>query len=41
MIINAGIRRIVYLNAYPDDLSLELIAGAGLDCECFGEKNRE
>ncbi|HMM20873.1 MAG TPA: cytidine/deoxycytidylate deaminase family protein [Selenomonadales bacterium] len=40
LIINAGIRRIVYLNAYPDDLALELIAGAGIDCECFGERSR-
>ncbi len=41
MIINAGIRRIVYLSAYPDDLARELIAHTGIDCECFGEKNRE
>lgn len=36
MIINAGIRRVVYENAYPDELAQELMDGAGVECVCFG-----
>ncbi|HWR38022.1 MAG TPA: cytidine/deoxycytidylate deaminase family protein [Patescibacteria group bacterium] len=32
MIINAGIRRIVYGEGYPDPLAVELIQQAGLEC---------
>ena len=35
MIINAGIRRIVYEYPYPDELSRDLLAEAGVACECF------
>lgn len=38
MIINAGIQRIVYLTAYPDDLAKELMAGAGVECVCYGDE---
>jgi dCMP deaminase len=38
MIINAGIRRVVYDNAYPDELAQELMDGAGIECVCFGDK---
>jgi len=34
MIINAGIRRIVYSNPYPDDFSLQLLQEAGIQVEC-------
>ena len=37
MIINAGIRRIVYEYPYPDELSRDLLAEAGVACECFGK----
>ena len=37
MIINAGIRRIVYEYPYPDELSRDLLAEAGVACECFAE----
>ena len=30
MLINAGIRRIVYLEGYPDDLSQQMVKDAGL-----------
>jgi dCMP deaminase len=35
MIINAGIHRIVYEYPYPDELSRDLLAEAGVACECF------
>jgi dCMP deaminase len=33
MIINSGIKRIVYANGYPDEFSLKLIAEAGVEIE--------
>jgi dCMP deaminase len=36
MIINAGIRRIVYQNPYPDELGRSLIDEAEIECECMG-----
>jgi len=33
MIINAGIRRVVYREEYPDPLSRELLSGAGVSVE--------
>lgn len=35
MIINAGIRRVVYRNGYPDDFSLDLFRQAGVTLEQF------
>ncbi|MDR3588321.1 MAG: cytidine/deoxycytidylate deaminase family protein [Negativicutes bacterium] len=35
MIINAGIKRIIYQEAYPDELAMELMAGAGIECLCM------
>ncbi|HHW26975.1 MAG TPA: dCMP deaminase family protein [Firmicutes bacterium] len=35
MIINAGIRRVVYREEYPDPLSRELLSGAGVSVEKF------
>jgi len=41
MIINAGIKRIVFKGDYPDELSLEMINEAGIKLEKFGaEENR-
>jgi len=37
MIINAGIKRIVYLLPYPDELAVELLAGTDIECGCFEE----
>ncbi len=35
MIINSGIKRVVYKEGYPDDFSLELFAEAGVELEKF------
>ena len=37
MIINAGIKRIVYGEGYPDNFALELLAQAGVDVEIYRE----
>ena len=36
IIINAGIKRIVYQYSYPDKLAEQLIAEAGIEYVCFG-----
>lgn len=36
IIINAGIKRIVYQYSYPDKLAEKLIAEAGIEYVCFG-----
>ena len=38
MIINAGIKRIVFKGDYPDELSLEMIREAGITLEKFAEE---
>ncbi len=38
MIINAGIRRIVYREGYPDEFSLQLLEEAGVAIERFTEE---
>lgn len=35
MIINAGIKRVVYRNTYPDTLAEELLAESGIECLCY------
>jgi len=35
MLINAGIREVVYLEGYPDDLSMDMLAEAGIDVRVF------
>ena len=35
MIINAGIRRIVFEHPYPDELACALLDEAGVECVCF------
>jgi dCMP deaminase len=37
MIINAGIRRIVFEYPYPDELSRSLLTEAKIECECVGK----
>ena len=37
MIINSGIKRIVYLEGYPDKFSLELLESANIELEKFCE----
>ena len=36
MLINAGVKRIVYRDSYPDELSSALLAEAGIATERFG-----
>ncbi len=38
MIVNAGIKRIVVREGYPDELSMEILDEAGLKVERLGEK---
>jgi len=38
MIINAGIKRVVIKERYPDELGQQMAAEAGLEFELFGEK---
>jgi dCMP deaminase len=38
IIINAGIRRVVYRHGYPDEFSMELLREAGVSVECFQKK---
>jgi len=35
MLINAGVTRIVYLEGYPDHLSLEMLAESGIEVSSF------
>jgi dCMP deaminase len=35
MLINAGVRQIVYLEGYPDELSLAMLREAQIDCRQF------
>jgi len=37
MIINSGIRRIVYLEGYPDALATEMLAESGIDIVAYDE----
>lgn len=41
MLINAGIKRIVIREGYPDELAEEMLAEAGLKAEILGEKSPE
>ena len=41
MVINAGIKTVVYLNGYADDLSLDLIAKSGVKLIKFSELGEE
>ncbi|HWR31817.1 MAG TPA: cytidine/deoxycytidylate deaminase family protein [Negativicutes bacterium] len=38
MIINSGIRRIVFEYPYPDELARDLLNEAGVQCDCFQTK---
>ena len=38
MIINSGIRRVVYENGYPDEFSLEFFRESGVKIEKYGEE---
>jgi dCMP deaminase len=38
MIINSGIKRVVYKYAYPDEFSIQLFAEAGVVVEQFQEE---
>ena len=37
MLINAGIRRVVYLEGYPDQLSMDMLQEAGIEVNSFNE----
>ena len=41
MIVNSGIKRVVYQEGYPDDFTLELFAEAGIQLERFQTENEE
>lgn len=41
LIINAGIRRVVFRGSYPDKLSLELLSEAGIELVRVDENNKE
>ena len=36
MLINSGIRRIIYQEGYPDELAGEMLAASGMQLECIG-----
>jgi dCMP deaminase len=38
MLINAGIRRIVFIEGYADELAKEMVAESGVECCCFKEE---
>ena len=38
MIINAGIKRIVVKEGYPDEMAVEILAEAGLKAVMLGDK---
>jgi len=37
MLINAGVKRILFLGPYPDPLAREMLRDAGLTLECYGK----
>ena len=41
MIVNAGIRRVVYEQGYPDEFSLEIFGETGVKLEKFGEEEEK
>ncbi len=41
MIINSGIRRVVYENGYPDEFSLEFFRETGVALEKYGEETAQ
>ena len=41
MLINAGVKRIVIKEGYPDELAQQMLADAGLKIEMIGEKSAE
>ncbi|PLX72934.1 MAG: cytidine deaminase, partial [Desulfuromonas sp.] len=38
MLINAGIRKVVYLDGYPDRLSHDMLEEAGIEMVLFGQE---
>ena len=40
MIVNSGIKRVVYKNGYPDDFSLEILTEGGVQLEKFEENEK-
>ena len=41
MIVNAGIRRVVYEQGYPDEFSLEIFGETGVKLEKFSAQEAE
>jgi dCMP deaminase len=37
MLINAGIRQVIYLDGYPDTLSMDMLREAGIEVSAFAE----
>ena len=40
MIVNSGVKRVVYKNGYPDDFSLEILSEGGVQLEKYEEKEK-
>ena len=40
MIVNSGIKRVVYKEGYPDDFSVEILTEGGVKLERFGEEEK-
>ena len=41
MLINAGIQQVIYLDGYPDNLSLDMLRESGITVEVFRESDRK
>jgi dCMP deaminase len=41
MLINAGVRQVVYLDGYPDRLSMDMLREAGMVVTAFGDLHSE
>ena len=39
MIVNSGVRRVVYKHGYPDDFAREMLAEGGVALERFSEED--
>ena len=41
MLIIAGIQQVIYLDGYPDNLSLDMLRESGITVEVFRESDRK
>jgi dCMP deaminase len=40
MIVNSGIRRVVYEEGYPDEFALEILNESGVELQRYGAEER-